>query len=48
MRPPSPVKTGWDIMGYKGPVGPQEESELRAKFFDTEELPGVDPDDIYI
>ena len=48
VRPPSPVKTGWDIMGYKGPVGPQEEAELRAKFFNTEELPGVDPDDIYI
>jgi len=48
VRPPSPVKTGWDIMGYKGPVGPQEESELRAKYFNTEELPGVDPDDIYI
>ena len=48
VRPPSPVKTGWDIMGYKGPVGPQEESELRAKFFNTEELPGVDQNDIYI
>jgi hypothetical protein len=47
VRPPSPVKTGWDIMGYKGPVGPQEESELRAKFLNTEELPGIDPDDIY-
>jgi hypothetical protein len=47
VRPPSPVKTGWDIMGYKGPVGPQEENELRAKFFNTEELPGIDPDDIY-
>lgn len=47
VRPPSPVRTGWDIMGYKGPVGPQEESELRAKFFNTEELPGIDPDDRY-
>jgi hypothetical protein len=48
VRPPHEIKTGWDIMGYKGPVGPQEEGELRAKYFDTEELPGVDPTDIYI
>jgi hypothetical protein len=48
VRAPSDVKTGWDIMGYKGPVGPQEEAELRAKFFNTEGIPGVDPDNIYI
>jgi hypothetical protein len=35
-------------MGYKGPVGPQEEAELRAKFFNAPELPGIDQDDIYI
>jgi len=48
VRTPSEVRTGWDIMGYKGPVGPEEENQLRAKFFDAEELPGVDPDNIYI
>jgi hypothetical protein len=46
-RPPSSARIGWDIMGYKGPVGPQEEAELRAKFFNTQELPGLDPDNIY-
>ena len=42
------VKTGWDIMGLRGPVGPQEEAQLRAKYFDAEELPGVDPTNIWI
>ena len=42
VRPPSEVKTGWDIMQYKGPVGPAEEAALRARYFNTEELPGVD------
>jgi hypothetical protein len=48
VRAPSDVRTGWDIMGYKGPVGPQEEAELRAKFFNAQELPGIDPNNIYI
>lgn len=39
---PSAVKTGWDIMGYKGPVGPAEEQQLRAKALNHEEVPGVD------
>lgn len=42
VRPPSNVKTGWDIMRLKGPVGPEEEKALRAKYFDVEELPGID------
>jgi len=36
-------ETGWDHYGLRGPVGPQEEAQLRAKYFDAEELPGVDP-----
>jgi hypothetical protein len=46
--PPSSIKTGWDIMRWKGPVGPQEEQALRAKFFDTPIVPGVDPKNPYI
>ena len=48
VRTPSDVRTGWDIMGYKGPVGPEEEAQLRAKFFNAQELPGVDPDNTFI
>ena len=48
VRRPSPVKTGWDIMGLRGPVGPDEEKQLRAKYFDAEILPGVDPENTYI
>jgi hypothetical protein len=36
------VRAGWDIMGFKGPVGPEEEQALRDRFFDAEEIPGVD------
>jgi hypothetical protein len=46
--PPSPIKTGWDIMRFKGPVGPEEEIALRDRFFDAEELPGVDRRNPYI
>jgi hypothetical protein len=46
--PPSSIKTGWDIMRWKGPVGPEEEQALRAKFFDTPMLPGVDMRNPYI
>ena len=42
IRPASDVKTGWDIMRLKGPVGPEEEKALRTKYFDAEELPGID------
>ncbi|GAB4109083.1 MAG: hypothetical protein Kow001_08530 [Acidobacteriota bacterium] len=35
-------RTGWDIMGFKGPVGPQEEADLRARSLGAPELPGVD------
>ena len=48
VRPPHAVKTGWDIMQLKGPVGPDEEKTLRARFFESQELPGVDPTNKYI
>jgi hypothetical protein len=35
-------KTGWDIMGFRGPVGPEEERALRARSANAPELPGVD------
>jgi hypothetical protein len=41
-------KTGWDIMGFKGPVGPEEESVLRAQSANAPELPGVDWRNPYI
>ena len=48
VRKPIGVRTGWDIMQLRGPVGPDEEKQLRAQYFDSEELPGVDPDNQYI
>ena len=41
-------KTGWDIMGFKGPVGPDEEKVLRARSANAPELPGVDWRNPYI
>jgi len=41
-------KTGWDIMGFKGPVGPEEEKALRARTANAPELPGVDWRNPYI
>ncbi len=35
-------KSGWDIMGFRGPVGPAEESALRERSANAPELPGVD------
>jgi hypothetical protein len=35
-------RTGWDIMRFKGPVGPEEEEQLRARSANAQELPGVD------
>jgi hypothetical protein len=35
-------KAGWDIMGFRGPVGPEEEKALRARSLNAPELPGVD------
>jgi hypothetical protein len=46
--PASKVKTGWDIMGFKGPVGPDEEKQLRDRYFDVPVLPGMDPNNPYI
>ena len=40
--PPSSIKTGFDIMGFKGPISPREEAELRAKYYNIEFTPGVD------
>ena len=48
VRPSSNVKTGWDIMGFKGPVGPDEEKQLRDRYFDVPVLPGMDPNNPYI
>jgi hypothetical protein len=46
--PPSSLRTGWDIMRWKGPVGPEEEAALREKFIDTPVAPGVDRNNPYI
>lgn len=46
--PPSAIRTGWDIMRWKGPVGPEEEAALREKFIDTPAAPGVDRNNPYI
>jgi hypothetical protein len=46
--PPSPVKTGWDIMGLKGPVGPAEEKALRNKAQGAQEIAGIDWRNPYI
>lgn len=48
VRKPIGIKTGWDIMQLKGPVGPDEEKALRARFYDVEELSGVDLTNRYI
>jgi hypothetical protein len=41
-------KTGWDIMGYAGPVQAAEESTLRARAANAPEYPGVDWRNPYI
>lgn len=48
VRKPIGVKTGWDIMQLRGPVGPDEETQLRAQYLNSVELPGVDPTNQYI
>ncbi|MBI3895862.1 MAG: hypothetical protein HY313_08000 [Acidobacteria bacterium] len=48
VRPSGPQKTGWEIMNFKGPIGPEEENALRAKYMDAEILPGVDPKNPYL
>jgi hypothetical protein len=40
--PPSSVKTGFDIMGFGGPISAAEEASLRAKYFDVEVEVGID------
>ena len=39
---PGTPKMGWEIMGFRGPVGPQEEASLRARSINAPEIPGVD------
>jgi len=46
--PASKIKTGWEIIGFKGPVGQAEEAQLRAKYKDHTVLPGMDPNNPYI
>jgi hypothetical protein len=46
--PASSVKTGWDIMGFRGPVGAAEEKQLRDKYANHQVLPGMDPNNPYI
>ena len=46
--PANKVTTGWDIMGYRGAVGPEEERRLRARYKDHKVNPGMDPNNPYI
>ena len=46
--PPAKAKTGWQIMGYRGPVGAEEERALRARSKDHKTNPGMDPNNRYI
>lgn len=46
--PPFPIKTGWDIMGFRGPISEAEEKALRERYFDALIFPGVDPNNPYI
>lgn len=41
-------KTGWDMMGFRGPVQASEESALRARAANAPEYPGVDWRNPYI
>ena len=41
-------KTGWQLMGYKGPVSAAEEAQLRARYANVPVLPGMDPNNPYI
>jgi hypothetical protein len=46
--PASDIKTGWDIMGFRGPVSQTEEESLRERFLGIEVLPGIDRNNPYI
>ena len=46
--PASRIKTGWDIMGFRGPIGPDEERRLREKYANVEEVAGIDPTNPYV
>lgn len=46
--PPGNLRTGYSIMGFRGPVGPEEEEQLRQRYLGVEELSGVDWSNPYI
>lgn len=48
VRPPSTVRTGWDIMGFRGPVGPEEETRLRQQRGRLQVIRGIDPNNVYV
>jgi len=46
--PTTGPKTGWQQMKFAGPVGPEEEKQLRDKYFNAVEVFGVDLRNPYI
>ena len=48
VRTPLALRTGWDIMGYRGPVGPDEEDRLRTQRGHIQVVKGMDPNNIYV
>jgi hypothetical protein len=46
--PANKPRTGWDIMGFRGTVGPAEETALRTRYKDHKVNPGMDPNNPYI
>lgn len=48
VKEPASVKTGWDIIRFKGAVGPAEERMLRDRYMNVQVLPGVDRRNPYI
>lgn len=42
------LRTGFSIMGFRGPVGPEEEERLRERYLGVEELAGVDLNNPFI
>ncbi len=46
--PTTGPKTGYQIMGYRGPVSQDEEQQLRTKYANIQTLPGMDPTNPYI
>ena len=46
--PPSDIRTGWDIMRFRGPISEAEEQSLRDKYLGIEVLPGIDRNNPHI